>query len=63
LPKVDPGERHAAYAALMKHGLRNDPNFWNEYIFEAYDDHQYDAVFLTGLPDVDASRPFSRINS
>ncbi|MBN1773997.1 MAG: hypothetical protein JXB32_22245 [Deltaproteobacteria bacterium] len=62
LPKVDPGDRHAAYAALMKRGLRNDPNFWNEYIFEAYDDHQHDAVFLTGLPDVDASRPFSRVN-
>lgn len=62
LPKVDPGDRHAAHAALMKRGLRNDPNFWNEYIFEAYDDHQYDAVFLTGLPDVEASRPFSRVN-
>lgn len=43
---------------LMKYGLKL--NYWNEYIFEAYAGHETSAVFLRGLPDVDASRPHSR---
>ena len=60
LPKVEPADRRTAYELLMKWGL--DRNYWNEFIFEAYDGHQFDAVFLAGLPDVETSRPCSRAN-
>jgi hypothetical protein len=40
---------------LMKFGLST--NHWNEYIFLAYVNHQHDAIFLTGLPDVKGSLP------
>lgn len=40
---------------LMKFG----PNihYWNEFVFKGYHHHQYDAVFLAGLPDVAATLP------
>lgn len=62
LPKV-PGkkDRRAAYKHLMKYGLSN--SYWNEYIFEAYVNHRPDVIFVTGLPDVEESRPHSRANS
>ena len=34
----------------MKYG--HAPNQWNEFIVEAYANYQFDAIFLTGLPDV-----------
>jgi hypothetical protein len=37
--------------------------YWNEFIFEAYANHVTEAIFLKGMPDVDESRPHSRINS
>jgi hypothetical protein len=40
---------------LMKYGLST--NHWNEYIFLAYVNHQHDAIFLTGSPDVKGSLP------
>jgi hypothetical protein len=40
---------------LMKYGLST--NHWNEYIFLAYVNHQHDAIFLTGIPDVKGSLP------
>jgi hypothetical protein len=40
---------------FMKYG--HTPNQWNEFVFEAYANYQYDAIFLTGLPDVPASLP------
>lgn len=40
---------------LMKFG--KSINYWNEYIFEAYSDFCSDAVYLTGFPDVQGSRP------
>lgn len=58
LPKVGAADRRTAYERLMKYGL--NLNYWNEYIFEAYAGHETSAVFLRGLPDVDASRPLSR---
>ena len=30
---------------------------WNEFIFQAYHNHQTEAIFLTGLPDVKGSLP------
>ena len=40
---------------LMKHGL--EPNHWNEYLFCAYEGHQNEAVFLTGIPDIPETLP------
>ncbi len=40
---------------LMKYGL--EPNYWNEFVFKAYQHHQPDAIFLAGLPDVKATLP------
>lgn len=53
-----PGGRVAAYERLMKYGLNR--HYWNEYIFEAYVNHRPGVIFLTGLPDVEESRPHSR---
>jgi len=58
LPKIGVDDEVSAYENLMKYGLGR--NYWNEYIFEAYVNHQHDAVFLMGLPDVEESRPHSR---
>jgi hypothetical protein len=30
---------------------------WSEFVFQAYQHHQFDAIFLAGLPDVKGSRP------
>lgn len=49
------------YARHMKCGP--EPNYWNEFVLEAYANHRPDAIFLAGLPDVEASRPNSRMNS
>ena len=44
---------------LMKYG--REPNDWSEFIFQAYHHHQFDAIFLAGLPDVQASRPHGNL--
>jgi hypothetical protein len=33
------------------------PNYWNEFVFQAYHHHLSNAIFLAGLPDVKGSRP------
>ena len=45
----------SAYEFLMKYGL--DRNYWNEYIFFAYVNHQQDMIMLAGFPDTPASLP------
>ncbi len=50
--KVPEGMRLAHF---LKHG--KEPNQWNEFIFQAYHHHQFDAIFLAGLPDVPGSLP------
>jgi len=55
LPKMnEPGQKKALHA-LMKYGL--EPNYWNEFIFQAYYNHRVDVIFLAGYPDIKASRP------
>lgn len=61
LPLIDPGDERRAYEVLMKYGPKR--SYWSEYIFEAYFNHSTEAVFLAGLPDVEESRPHSRVNS
>ena len=47
--------RGDASGFFLKHG--KEPNHWNEFIFQAYHHHQFDAIFLAGLPDVPGSLP------
>ena len=61
LPKTKKDDEQAAYSCLMKGGLA--PNYWAEYVFEAYAKHNDNAIYILGLPDVDESRPHSRVNS
>lgn len=44
---------------LLKYGPTR--NHWNEYIFLAYHHHQYDAIFLAGIPDVKGSLPHAEL--
>lgn len=53
--QVESDNAEAKLEHLMKYGLNT--HHWNEYILRAYVDHQHDAVFLTGLPDVKGSLP------
>lgn len=50
----------ADYEGHMKYGPTRE--YWNDYVFEAYVNHQADAIYLAGLPDVPESRPHSEIS-
>jgi hypothetical protein len=53
---IDPEVRETrGLAHFLKYG--REPNQWNEFIFQAYANYQFDAIFLTGLPDVPSSLP------
>jgi len=43
---------------FLKYG--NEPNTWNEFIFQSYHHHQTNAIFLAGMPDVKGSRPHGK---
>jgi hypothetical protein len=49
-----PNER-TRLRSLLKFGP--ETNYWHEFVFKAYHHHQFDAVFLAGIPDVQASLP------
>lgn len=51
--KVEDGDQRLH--ELLKYGL--SVHHWNEFVFQAYHHHQYDAIFLAGLPDVKGSLP------
>jgi hypothetical protein len=51
------GEKEPAYEYLMKYGLSR--NYWNEYVFLSYRNHQHDMILLEGFPDVPSSLPHS----
>ena len=51
---MDDYERH------MKYGPTRE--YWNDFVFEAYVNHQSDAIFLAGLPDIPESRPHSHVS-
>jgi hypothetical protein len=53
--RVDLGGRETRHHHLLKYGL--EPNYWNEFVFKAYHHHQHDAIFLTGIPDLQATLP------
>lgn len=54
-------DKQPAYERLMKYGQSR--HYWNEFIFEAYQGHITEAIFLSGLPDIAATRPHSRENA
>jgi len=56
------GSNYSSRATLGRHPHRRGTNFWHEYIFEAYLNHERDGIRLMGLPDVPESLPHSRIN-
>jgi len=47
----------AAYEELMKYGLTR--NYWSEYIFLSYANHQHEMISLSGFPDIPSSLPHS----
>ena len=55
LPKMAIHPPVLAYNELLKYGLI--PNYWNEYIFQAYANHIDNAIFLLGIPDKPDSLP------
>lgn len=50
-----PGDERQALYRLLKFGA--GPNYWNEFVFKAYHHHQPDAIFLAGIPDLEATLP------
>lgn len=53
------GRKNTDQRTALHRFLKHDPspNFWNEFVFKAYHHHQHDAVFLAGIPDLDATLP------
>ncbi len=45
---------------FLKYGKKL--NDWNEYVFLAYHHHQFEAIFLAGLPDVKGSLPHGELS-
>jgi hypothetical protein len=48
------------YERRMKY--RPTREYWNHFVFEGYVNHQADAIYLAGLPDIPQSRPHSEIS-
>ena len=50
----------ADYERHLKYGPTR--GYWNDFVFEAYVNHQADAIYLAGLPDIPESRPHSEVS-
>jgi hypothetical protein len=50
----------ADYERHMKYGPTRE--YWTDFVFEAYVNHQADAIYLAGLPDIPESRPHSAVS-
>ncbi|MBN2736421.1 MAG: hypothetical protein JXR70_05525 [Spirochaetales bacterium] len=55
LPKLGKNPPILAYHELMKYGLI--PDYWNEYVFQAYSNHTGIVIFLHGIPDKSEDLP------
>ena len=55
LPKLAIHPPLLAHNELLKYGLI--PNYWNEYVFQAYANHLENAIYLAGIPDKPESLP------
>ena len=51
-------DNRRAYEHMMKYGLNK--NYWNEFIMDAYVNHQSDMIYLAGYHDIPLSKPHSR---
>jgi hypothetical protein len=60
LPDAPRKARLDALHQHLKYGPT--PNYWNDFVFEAYVNHRADAIYLAGLPDLPETRPHSRVN-
>ncbi len=40
---------------MLKYGPER--HYWNEFVFKAYHQHQHDAIFLAGIPNLQDSLP------
>ena len=60
LPESPTAIRREALHRHLKWGPAR--NFWNEFVFEGYVNHEPGAIFLQGLPDMPESRPHSRVS-
>jgi hypothetical protein len=55
LPASAAAEPNKALHEFLKYGKKR--NDWNEFVLQGYHHHQFDAIFLAGLPDVKESLP------
>lgn len=55
LKHVRADEAAMAYASFMKYGPSR--NYWNEYVFLSYRNHQQSVILLEGFPDIPSSLP------
>lgn len=55
VPKAGKNPPILAYNELMKYGFI--PDYWNEYVFQAYANHTSSAIFLAGIPDKSEDLP------
>jgi hypothetical protein len=53
--QFEPGDERQGLYRLLKYGP--EPNYWSEFVFKAYHHHQGDAIFLAGIPDLQATLP------
>jgi hypothetical protein len=53
--KLRGGDDRQRLRRLLKYGL--DMHFWNEFVFKSYHHYQAEAVFLAGIPDIEATLP------
>jgi hypothetical protein len=55
LPAVPRQDRVNAYEQHMKFG--SSRHYWNDFVFEGYFNYRAEAIYLSGLPDIPATRP------
>ena len=55
LPRIGTSPPILAYEELMKFGLI--PDYWNEYVFQAYSNYRDNVISLHGIPDKSESLP------
>jgi len=58
LRKTKLADQELAYHHLMKYGLST--NYWNEYVFLSYRNHQSNMILLEGFPDILSSMPHAK---
>ncbi len=55
LPMMEGSSDVARLDRLFKYGPTT--HFWNDFVFQGYHHHQFDAIFLAGIPDLKDTLP------